>query len=112
MDSEQIIKLLDAGYTKADIDKMDAKPDQQESGSHDDTAGTEGAGNTENKEENKETKKDQLSADETIKALTETVNSLTETVKAMQAKNVADATGGKTEAKTVDDVMMSFIENL
>jgi len=111
MDSEQIIKLLDAGYTKADIDKMEAKPDQQESGSHDDTAGTEGAGSPEDKKEKEEVKKD-LSADEAIKVLTETVNSLTETVKAMQAKNVAGATGGKTEAKTVDDVMQSFIENL
>jgi hypothetical protein len=111
MDSEQIIKLLDAGYTKADIDKMEAKPNQQESGSHDDTAGTEGAGSSENKEENKEGKKE-VTADEAIKALTETVNSLTETVKAMQAKNVAGATGGKTEAKTVDEVMQSFIENL
>lgn len=107
MDSDQIIKLLDAGYTKADIDKMEAKPDSKESGSPDDTAGTETAGTPENKEEKKE-----ISADDAIKALTETVNSLTETVKAMQAKNVAGATGGKAEAKTVDDVMKSFIENL
>lgn len=111
MDSEQIIKLLDAGYTKADIDKMDVKPDSKENGTPDNTAGSEGAGSAENKEEKKEVKKD-LSADEAIKALTETVNNLTETVKAMQAKNVAGATGGKTEAKTVDEVMQSFIENL
>lgn len=107
MDSEQIIKLLDAGYTKADIDKMDAKPDQQESGSHDDTAGTEGAGSPENKEEKKE-----ISADDAIKALTETVNSLTETVKAMQANNINGATGGKAETNTIEDVMKSFIEKL
>ena len=36
----------------------------------------------------------------------------TETVKAMQAKNINGATGGKAEAKTVDDVMKSFIDNL
>lgn len=107
MDSEQIIKLLDAGYTKADIDKMEAKPDQQESGSPEGAAGTETAGTPENKEEKKE-----MSADDAIKALTETVNNLTETVKAMQAKNIVGATGGKPEAKTVDDVMKSFIENL
>lgn len=107
MDSEQIIKLLDAGYTKADIDKMEAKPNQQESGSSDDTSGAETAGNPENKEEKKE-----ISADDAIKALTDTVNSLTETVKAMQAKNITGATGGKPENKTVDDVMKSFIENL
>ena len=107
MNSEQIIKLLDAGYTKADIDKMEAKPEQQESGSPDDPAGTEGAGTPENKEEKKE-----VTADEAIKALTETVNSLTETVKAMQAKNITGATGGKPDKNSVDDVMKSFIENL
>lgn len=107
MDSEQIIKLLDAGYSKADIDKMEAKPDQEQSGTPDNTAGTETAGTTENKEEKKE-----MSADDAIKALTETVNSLTETVKAIQAKNVAGATGGKADKGTVEDVMKSFIENL
>ena len=107
MDSEQIIKLLDAGYTKADIDKMEVKPDQQESGTPDNTSGTETATAPENKEEKKE-----ISADDAIKALTETVNSLTETVKAMQAKNITGATGGKPENKTVEDIMKSFIENL
>ena len=107
MDSEQIIKLLDAGYTKADIDKMEAKPDQQKSGSPEDTAGAETAGNSETKEEKKE-----ISADDAIKALTETVNSLTETVKAMQAKNINGATGGKAETNTVEDVMKSFIDKL
>ncbi len=107
MKSEEIIKLLDAGYSKADIDKMEAKPDQQERGTSDNPAGTESAGDSENKEEKKE-----ISAGDAIKALTETVNSLTETVKAMQAKNVAGATGGKAEVKTVDDVMKSFIDSL
>ena len=107
MDSEQIIKLLDAGYTKADIDKMEAKPDQQKSGTPDNTTGAETAGNPETKEEKKE-----ISADDAIKALTETVNSLTETVKAMQAKNINGATGGKAETNTVEDVMKSFIDNL
>ena len=107
MDSEQIIKLLDAGYTKADIDKMEGKPVNEESGSSDDTAGTETKTDPKTKEEKKE-----ISVDDTIKALTETVNSLTETVKAMQAKNINGATGGKKKEKTVDDVMKSFIENL
>lgn len=107
MDSEQIIKLLDAGYSKADIDKMEAKPDQQKSGTPDDTAGTETAGTPKTKEEKKE-----ISANDAIKALTETVNSLAETVKAMQAKNITGATGGKPDKNSVDEVMKSFIENL
>lgn len=109
MDSEQIIKLLDAGYTKADIDKMEAKPDGKESGTPDDTAGTETAGTPETKEEKKE---ETITQNAAIKALSETVAQLTETVKAMQAKNINGATGGKPEAKSVDDVMKSFIENL
>jgi hypothetical protein len=109
MDSEQIIKLLDAGYTKADIDKMEAKPDDKESGSPDNTAGTETAGTPENKEEKKE---ETITQDAAIKALSETVAQLTETVKAMQAKNITGATGGKPEKSSVDEVMKSFIENL
>lgn len=111
MDSEQIIKLLDAGYTKADIDKMEAKPDEQKSGSPDSAAGTETAGDPDGKKE--EVKKEEtVTQDATIKALSETVAQLTETVKAMQANNINGATGGKTETKTVDEVMKSFIETL
>lgn len=111
MDSEQIIKLLDAGYTKADIDKMEAKPDHSEDGAGGNPAGTEGAGDPETKKEKEEIKKDPNS-DEAIKTLTETVNALAETVKAMQAKNINGATGGKAETSTIEDVMKSFIENL
>lgn len=111
MDIEQITKLIDAGYTKADIDKMQA-------GNGGSVESNKGAG-----EEDQTTVKEQSNAtpeneskvtdiDATIKALTETVSGLTETVKAMQAANLAGAKTSSNEDKTINDVMKSFIDTL
>lgn len=114
MDIETITKLLDAGYTKAEIDAMQAGHD---------------AGNEANKgagEENQNASEEQ-SAPNTenagalnqpveigaaIEALTNTVAGLKETVKAMQDKNAAGASTEKAKTTTVDEVMKSFIDSL
>lgn len=113
MDSETIIKLIDAGYTKAEIDAMETKSDAGAEGAagSEGAEGSEGAGASEGKPEEKEKEKE-ITSDAAIKALTETVNSLTQTVKAMQAANIQGAQGGKAENKTVTDVMKSFIDSL
>ena len=111
MDIEQITKLIDAGYTKADIDKMQAG--EQGGNEPDESAGKETKTETKNEtvvapeNENKVT-----DIDATIKALTETVSGLTETVKAMQAANLAGAQTNSNEDKTINDVMQSFIDKL
>lgn len=109
MDIEQITKLIDAGYTKADIDKMQAG--EQGGNEPDKSAGTEPKTKDESgsapENENKVT-----DIDATIKALTETVSGLTETVKAMQAANLAGAQTKNNEDKTINDVMQSFINTL
>ena len=111
MDIEQITKLIDAGYTKADIDKMQAG--EQGGNEPDESAGKETKAEPKNESgaapenENKVT-----DIDATIKALTETVSGLTETVKAMQAANLAGAKTSGNEDKTVNDVMKSFIDTL
>lgn len=111
MDIEQISKLIDAGYTKADIDKMQAG--EQGSNEPDKSAGKETK--TEPKNESgaaPENENKVTDIDATIKALTETVSGLTETVKAMQAANLAGAQTKSNEDKTINDVMKSFIDTL
>lgn len=115
MDIEQISKLIDAGYTKADIDKMQAEnggssETKPGAGEEDQTKGNGESGSApenENKETNNAT-----DFDSALKALTETVTGLTETVKAMQAANVAGAQTSGNKDKTVNDVMKSFIDTL
>jgi hypothetical protein len=111
MDIEQITKLIDAGYTKADIDKM--QTGEQGGNEPDESAGKETK--TEPKSETgaaPENENKVTDIDATIKALTETVSGLTETVKAMQAANLAGAQTQNNEDKTVNDVMKSFIDTL
>ena len=109
MDIETITKLLDAGYTKADIDAM-------QGGNAPSGESNEGAG-----EENPPTGEEQGNAGAEnegeiapeIKALIETVNGLTATVKAMQEKNVSGAaTQSPNTSDKIKEVMDSFIENL
>lgn len=111
MDIEQITKLIDAGYTKADIDKIQAG--EPESGKTGEESGKENP--TENEKQGNagpENESKVTDIDATIKALTETVSGLTETVKAMQAANLAGAKTNDNEDKTVNDVMKSFIDTL
>ena len=113
MEYEQIIKLLDAGYTKAEIDAMQGgQPSGGEvdkgAGEEDKTAGEkQGASGAESAGE---VKNDDIAA--TIKALSDTVNSLTSAVKAMQESNINGAKGGKPEAGSVDEVLKSFIDTI
>lgn len=111
MDIEQISKLIDAGYTKADIDKMQAG--EQGSNEPDESAGKETKTETKNESGAVPENENKVSdIDATIKALTETVSGLTETVKAMQAANLAGAKTSSNEDKTINDVMKSFIDTL
>lgn len=111
MDNEQILKLIDAGYTKADIDAMQAN--NNAGGTVDENAGNENssAGNEQGNAgaENASA----VDVNEMLKTLTETVNGLTATVKAMQDKAIA---GASTETpKTSDKIketMDSFINSL
>lgn len=109
MDIETITKLLDAGYTKAEIDGL-------QSGNVPSGEGDEGTG-----KENPPTSEEQGNAGAEnasevapeIKALTETVNALTATVKAMQESNVKGAaTDSPKTSDKIKAAMDSFIEQL
>lgn len=114
MDIEEIKQFVKAGYTKEEIERLEASapsqqgsnentatvPDDQTAGKVEGNAGAENAGAV---------APDVMA---TLKSLTDTVNGLNETVKAMQALNVKGAQTGETGKKGVDEVMKSFIEKL
>ena len=113
MDIETITKLLDAGYTKQEIDAMQgndnaggqidegAGNENPTAGEEQDNAGAENAGAVDG----------DVSA--MLKTLTDTVNGLTTTVKALQDAN---AKGAKIDSPKVTDeikaAMDSFIDKL
>lgn len=113
MDIETITKLLDAGYTKTDIDKLQGADNAGSEG--DEGAGETGAqaGETgaQGDAENTGAVNDDVAA--MLKTLTDTVNGLTTTVKALQDAN---AKGAHTDSpKATDEIkaaMDSFIAKL
>lgn len=118
MDIETITKLLDAGYTKAEIDAMaaPAATDQGGEGSgKDNQTTTEKPGNDGAKNES-EVNKEQTDAGAefaaALKTLTDTVTGLKDTVKAMQEANIngAKQTGGV--ADPITDTIKAFIDTL
>lgn len=112
MDNETIIKLVNAGYTKEEIAKMDAGAESKPAGTsaseelpkENESAGEQqGAANAEHESE----------IDKTIKALTDTVAGLTATVKEMQSAAVKGAVIDKPSGTdALKDTIDSFIKTL
>ena len=109
MDIETITKLLDAGYTKAEIDAMRAGTEN--AGAPEETTPTEKEEQGEPKPEGAQIAQG-VEIGAAIEALTNTVAGLKETVKAMQDKNAAGASVEQAHKDTVEDVMKSFIDSL
>ena len=113
MEIETITKLLDAGYTKAEIDAMQAGHDKgsetdKGAGAPDQNAGeVEGAANEENA--SKIAQPVEFAA--AIEALTNTVAGLKETVKVLQEKNAAAASIDKPNKDTIKETIDSFMQN-
>ena len=117
MDNETIIKLVNAGYTKEEIAKMDAesKPAGEESKPAGTSAGKELPKGNEGTGEKQgaPTPEHESEIDKTIKALTDTVAGLTETVKAMQSAAVKGAVTDKPSGTdALKDTIDSFIKTL
>lgn len=109
MDIETITKLLDAGYTKAEIEALGANAGTSES--EENLAGNEDAGEIESKAGAQNA--GEVVQDDAIKALTDTVNTLTATVKAMQENNIKSvATESPKTSDKIKAAMDSFIESL
>lgn len=112
MDIETITKLLDAGYTKDEIAKLQTVDNA--SGETDENAGKanppEGEKSGNAGAENAGAVTD---VSEVLKTLTDTVNGLTATVKAMQDANAgAASTDSPKSSDKVIEAMQSFINTL
>lgn len=110
MDIGTITKLIDAGYTKADIEAMEKGSETgadngQQAGGAESEAGTKDT-TTAGKEQGESGQKD---AGALIEELTKTVAGLSETVKAMQTTAAESAQGGKPVDK-VKETIDSFIK--
>lgn len=109
MNVETITKLLDAGYTKTEIDAMQSG--DIPSGEGDERTGKEAPPTGE--EQGNDGAENESALNPEIAALTKTVNELTATVKAMQENNVKGAaTNTPSTGDKINDAMKSFIEKL
>ena len=98
MTTQELFKLLDAGYTKDEIAALEAMPEQKQSeeATPDQPEEAAAPGSWADVEK--------MIAD-MIKPMQE---NLDKTLKAIQAANVKNAVGGKTESVTVESVVADF----
>ena len=112
MDIETITKLIDAGYTKAEIDAMQTGHD--DGGTTDKNAGETNpdAGKEQStpNEKNASEVNQPVEITAAIEALTNTVAGLQETVKAIQNNNVANASTDKPKKDSINEAINSFME--
>ena len=113
MDIETITKLIDAGYTKAEIDAMQAGHDGGNSTDENagETAPNAGEEQSTPNEKNASEVNNPVEIGAAIEALTNTVAGLKETVKALQDKNLADASTDKPKKDSINEAISSFMEN-
>lgn len=112
MDVETITKLLDAGYTKEEIDKMAAvpgAPQSAENGGADESAGKD---QSDAGQENASQVVTNVEITAAIEALTNTVTGLKETVKAMQTNNANAAATDKPKKDSIGEAIVGFMESL
>ncbi len=108
MTGTEVLRLLDQGYTKAEIELMRAAEDEAgRKDQNEDEAGRKDQNEDDLIIENKE-----VSAIEAIAALNKTVEQLTATVEAMQKNNIAGAKMEVPPAVSIDEVLTQFISNM
>lgn len=103
MNTSEILELVRAGYTKAEIESLSGAEIQKEN--------TESAKQEEVKTEEvqtEENKTEEVKPDNGYNELLQAVNSLKETVKAMQADNAKKASGEPPHKETADSAIRSF----
>ena len=101
MNTSEILELVRAGYTKAEIESLSGAEIQKED--------TETAKQEEVKTE--DVKSEETKTDNGYKELLDVVNSLKETVKAMQADNAKKASGEPPQKETAESAIRSFFED-
>ena len=107
MTTNEILELVRAGYTKAEIEAMDGTveqtaPEQAQEQAQEQTA----------PEQAQEQAQEQPTESGNYKELTELVKNLTETVKAMQADNARRASGEPPKKDTAESAIKSFFGDI
>ena len=106
MTTSEILELVRAGYTKAEIDFLSGAENQKYKA---ETVKREESKTEEVK--TKETKTEEGKQDNSYKELLEVVNSLKDTVKAMQADNAKKASNEQPKTETAESAIRSFFED-
>ena len=117
MTTSEILELVRAGYTKAEIDSLSGAENQKyktetvkQEESKTEEVKTKETKTEEGKQDNsyKETKTEEGKQDNSYKELLEVVNSLKDTVKAMQADNAKKASNEQPKTETAESAIKSF----
>ena len=117
MTTSEILELVRAGYTKAEIESLsgaEIQKDKSESVKQEESK-TEEIKPKETKTEEikrKETKIEEGKQDNGYNELLEVVNSLKDTVKAMQADNAKKASNEQPKTETAESAIRSFFEDI
>ncbi len=106
MTTSEILELVRAGYTKAEIESLSGAEIRKE---NKETVTQEETKTEEVKTE--ETKTEEVKPDNSYKELLEAVNGLKETVKAMQADNAKKASNEQPKTETAESAIRSFFED-
>lgn len=106
MNTSEILELVRAGYTKAEIESLSGAEIQKENA---ETAKQEEA---KIEKEEVKTEKEEVKPDNGYKELLDVVNSLKETVKAMQADNAKKASDELPQKETAESAIRSFFEDI
>ena len=98
MNTSEILELVRAGYTKAEIESLSGAEIQKDT-------------ETANQKDTETANQKEVKPDNGYKELLDVVNSLKETVKAMQADNAKKASGEPPQKETAESAIRSFFED-
>ena len=119
MNSNDILELVRAGYSKEEINAMTEneateKPTEQDKTEQKQEEKTEQKNEEQKQEEKTEQKNEEQKTEDNndYKALTELVKNLTETVKAMQANNAKKVSAEIEKEITSESAIKSFFEDI
>ena len=107
MNTSEILELVRAGYTKAEIESLSGAEIQKEDTETANQKDTE----TANQKDTETANQKEVKPDNGYKELLDVVNSLKETVKAMQADNAKKASGEPPQKETAESAIRSFFED-
>ena len=110
--TSEILELVRAGYTKAEIESLSGAEIQKENKETEkqEESKIEEVKNDEPKTE--EPKTEESKPDNSYKDLLDAVNGLKETVKAMQADNAKKASNEPPKSETAESAIRSFFEDI